>query len=454
MKYFNFIFYENNIFQSKLLQATWGSDLRSISNELESHQAEHRVTDQFHSKVLQAERQKSNLSGDEASLYQHSLNQLKKVYAELLSLSTKRLCDLHSLHDFINVATDELDWLSAHENIELSRDWSDTSVDLSTLNHNYKQMVGEFNGRDQQIRSALEKGESLIAQHPASKLIINYMQEIQEQRSWLLQLINCFESHFKNLAEFQNFYNDVSEQKEWLVARKELLETKYSDSDFNLDRGDILLRGMQTLLDELNEFNAIIDKLAKRSQSIAPLKERNQLYSNKQYAVQSLCTYKQDDKIVLEKGEVAELLDINNHVQWRVRTSKGGEKIIPSACLMIPPPNEEAIDLVKKLRLSQQKMIELWQRKQIQLRRNMILATIRVVREWSFEHFVALGYEQRNSIRRALNEDSDKVLAESDPADPQLIRLKQEMIEISRLFDEFERRASTAGNLKIHKLNL
>lgn len=419
--------------------------MRSITAELESHQGDHRITDQFHAKVLQAERQQSNLSGDESLLYQQSLNQLKKVYAELLSLSTKRLCDLHALHDFITVATDELDWLSAHENIELNRDWSDTSMDLSTLNHNYKQMVSEFNGREQQIRAAMEKGEGLVAQHPASKLVANYMQEIQEQRSWLFQLIHCFEIHFKHLAEFQNFYNDISEQKEWLVARRELLESKYSDSDFNLDRGDILLRGMQTILDELNQFGTIVDKLAKRSQLILPLNERKQLINNKQYVVQSLCTYKQDDKILLEKGEAAQLLDISNGVQWRVQTSKGGEKILPSACLMIPPPNGEAIDLVNKLRLSQQKMVELWQNKQIQLRRNMILATIRVVKEWSFDHFVSLGYEQRNSIRRALNEDSDKVLAESDPADPQLQRLKQEMIEINRLFDEFERRANSEG---------
>lgn len=419
--------------------------MRSITDELESHQAEHRTTDQFHAKVLQAERQKSNLSGDESILYQQSLNQLKKVYAELLSLSTKRLCDLHALHDFITVATDELDWLAAHENIELNRDWSDTSMDLSTLNHNYKQMVSEFNGRDQQIRAALEKGEGLVAQHPASKLVANYMQDIQEQRSWLFQLVHCFEVHFKHLAEFQNFYNDIDEQKEWLVARKELLETKYSDSDFNLDRGDILLRGMQTVLDELNQFGTVVDKLAKRSQSIVPLKERSQLSGNKQYVTQSLCTYKQDDKIVLEKGEVAQLLNISGQVQWKVRTSKSGEKVIPSACLMIPPPNDEALELVNKLRLSQQKMIELWQKKQIQLRRNMILATIRVVREWSFEHFLAMGYEQRNAIRRALNEDSDKVLAESDPSDHQLKRLKQEMIEVNRLFDDFERRANSEG---------
>lgn len=389
-----------------------------------------------------------NVSGDEGHLYQQKLNQLKKVYAELLSLSTKRLCDLHALHDFISVASDELNWLSTHENAELSRDWSDTSMELAQLNDNYKQLVSEFNARDQHIRGAMEKGEGLVAQHPASKLVSSYMQEIQEQRSWMFQLIHCFEVHFKHLADFQNFYHDISEQKEWLVSKKDLLESKFSDSDFNLDRGDILLRGMQTILEELQKFGAIVEKLAKRSQSIVPLKERSQLLRGKQYIIQSLCTYKQDDKIVLEKGEVAELLDISQQHHWRVVTSKGGEKVIPSACLMIPPPNNEAIELVNKLKLSQEKMIELWQRKQIQLRRNMILATIRVVKGWSFEHFLALGYEQRNAIRRALNEDSDKVLAEADPTDSPIIRLKQEVIEVNRLFDDFEKRANNDGEYK------
>lgn len=388
------------------------------------------------------------MSGDEGHLYQQKLNQLKKVYAELLSLSTKRLCDLHALHDFISVACDELNWLSTHENAELSRDWSDTSMELAQLNDNYKQLVSEFNARDQHIRGAMEKGEGLVAQHPASKLVSSYMQEIQEQRSWMFQLIHCFEVHFKHLADFQNFYHDISEQKEWLVSKKDLLESKFSDSDFNLDRGDILLRGMQTILEELQQFGAIVEKLAKRSQSIVPLKERSQLLRGKQYIIQSLCTYKQDDKIVLEKGEVAELMDISQQHHWRVVTSKGGEKVIPSACLMIPPPNNEAIELVNKLKLSQEKMIELWQRKQIQLRRNMILATIRVVKGWSFEHFLALGYEQRNAIRRALNEDSDKVLAEADPTDSQIIRLKQEVIEVNRLFDDFEKRANNDGEYK------
>lgn len=59
-----------------------------------------------------------------------------------------------------------------------------------------------------------------------------------------------------------------------------------------------------------------------------------------------------------------------------------------------------------------------------------------------FQQFIAMGSEQRNAIRKALNEDAEKLLQEGDPNDPQLRRLKREIDEVNRLFDEFERRAS------------
>lgn len=56
-----------------------------------------------------------------------------------------------------------------------------------------------------------------------------------------------------------------------------------------------------------------------------------------------------------------------------------------------------------------------------------------------------MGADQRNAIRKALNEDADKLLEEGDPSDPQLRRLRREMDEVNRLFDEFERRAREEG---------
>ena len=66
-----------------------------------------------------------------------------------------------------------------------------------------------------------------------------------------------------------------------------------------------------------------------------------------------------------------------------------------------------------------------------------------VEKSWDLVQLIAMGADQRNAIRRALNEDADKLIQEGDPNDPQLRRLRREIDEVNRLFDEFERRANT-----------
>lgn len=127
--------------QTKLKQlnsADYGSDLASVRAELDRHQQEHRIIDQFHAKIVHAERQQVNFSGDELNLYQQRLSQLQKLYAELLSTSTKRLSDLDTLQDFLNAATSELSWLNEKEQIEVTRDWADKNLDLVQIHRYYE----------------------------------------------------------------------------------------------------------------------------------------------------------------------------------------------------------------------------------------------------------------------------------------------------------------------------
>lgn len=122
----------------ELLAADYGSDLPSVKAELERHQQEHRVIDKFHSKVQHAERQQANFSGDELNLYQQRLSQLQKVYAELLSTSTKRLSDLDALQNFLQSASAELQWLNDREQVEIQRDWAAKDLDLPGIHRYYE----------------------------------------------------------------------------------------------------------------------------------------------------------------------------------------------------------------------------------------------------------------------------------------------------------------------------
>ena len=109
---------------------------------------------------------------------------------------------------------------------------------------------------------------------------------------------------------------------------------------------------------------------------------------------------------------------------------------------VLTPPDQEAIETAEKLKRHYDRVITLWQKKHLRMRQNMIFATIKVVKSWDFQQYMSMEKEQRFAIRRALNEDSEKLIQEGEPNDPQLKRLQREIEEVNRLFDEWERRAA------------
>ncbi|XP_070139734.1 microtubule-actin cross-linking factor 1 isoform X13 [Drosophila kikkawai] len=425
----------------QLLAADYGSDLPSVKEELDRQQHEHKIIDQFHSKILNDERQQTKFSGDELALYQQRLNQLQKVYAELLSTSTKRLSDLDSLQHFLGQASAELQWLNEKEQVEITRDWADKQLDLPSVHRYYENLMSELEKREMHFATILDRGEALLnQQHPASKCIEAHLTALQQQWAWLLQLTLCLEVHLKHATEYHQFFGEIKDAEQWLAKRDEILNSKFSQSDFGLDQGETLLRGMQDLREELNAFGETVATLQRRAQTVVPLNKRRQPV-NRQGPVQAICAYKQQGQLQIEKGETVTLLDNSGRVKWRVRTASGQEGPIPGACLLLPPPDQEAIDAAERLKRLFDRSVALWQKKHLRLRQNMIFATIRVVKGWDFDQFLAMGPEQRTAIRRALNDDADKLLSEGDPNDPQLRRLRREMDEVNRLFDEFEKRA-------------
>lgn len=304
--------------------------------------------------------------------------------------------------------------------------------------------MSDLEKRENHFATILDRGDALILQqHPASKCVEAYLQELQAQWSWLLQLTLCLEVHLKHATVYHQFFAEIKEAELWLSKRDDILNSKYSQSDFGLDQGETLLRGMQDIREELNVFGETVQLLQQRATIIVPLKQRKQPV-NRQSTVQTICAYKQGN-ISLEKNETCTLLDTSGRVKWRVHTSKGQDGTVPGVCLLLPPPDNEAIEAADRLKRLFDRTVALWQKKQLRLRQNMIFATIKVVKGWDFEQFLAMGTEQRTAIRRALNDDADKLLAEGDPNDPQLRRLRREMEEVNRLFDEFEKRARAEG---------
>ncbi|XP_075219795.1 dystonin-like protein short stop isoform X24 [Lycorma delicatula] len=425
----------------QLQESEYGSDLPGVQAELELHQREHKSIEQFHTRVEHCINAKNNFQGDELTLYSQHLTVLQKTYAELLSCSSKRLTDLETLQDFLQSATNQLVWLNEKEEVEVTRDWSNRDVNIPSLEQYYENLMSELEKREIQLSAVQDRGEALLLQHhPAAKCIEAYIAAMQTQWAWLLQLTLCLETHLKHSAHHQHFYRDVREVENWLNKKDELLNSVYSQSEFSLDEGEHLLKGMQELREELNAQSDVLTSLAERAQSVVPLKQRRQPVT-RPIPVLAVCSYNQGS-VRIEKGEQWVLHDNSGRVKWRVSNgANGSDSNVPGVVFLIPPPDKEALDAIERLKRQFERSLALWQRKQLRMRQNMIFATIRVVRSWDLAQFLAMGADQRNAIRKALNEDATKLLNEGDPADPQLRRLKREMDEVNRLFDDFERRA-------------
>ena len=136
------------------------------------------------------------------------------------------------------------------------------------------------------------------------------------------------------------------------------------------------------------------------------------------------------------------MVNNSSKTKWKVVTTNGVECQVPSVCLLIPPPDPEATEAAERLKRQYDRCEALWLKKQMRMSQNMIFATIKVVKSWDLSQFMAMGKDQRDAIRKALNEDAEKLLQQGDPNDPQLRRLQREIDEVNQLFDEFERRAA------------
>lgn len=84
------------------------------------------------------------------------------------------------------------------------------------------------------------------------------------------------------------------------------------------------------------------------------------------------------------------LHDNSGRIKWRVSRGMNltDDSNVPGVVFLIPPPDQEALDSVDRLRRAYDRSTALWQRKQLRMRQNMIFATIKVVKGWDLAQVI------------------------------------------------------------------
>eukprot|EP00795_Rhopilema_esculentum_P007423 gene7423-13182_t len=203
----------------------FGFDLPTNERLLEENDQLHKEIHQFQSEVDKTCSLQMNDPPPEIIV---KIEEVRASYAKLMDLCIKRKRNLTFLVHFMKEATNELLWMSQKEETEVSRDWSDKSLDLVEIDQYRKEWDDEFKEHKANYNAITQKGNDLMNdQHPGSAAIAAYIEVMSTQWNWLLQLRIALDKHMEHTQVYVQFYHSAHEIEKWLTVRVNLLTSMF-----------------------------------------------------------------------------------------------------------------------------------------------------------------------------------------------------------------------------------
>ncbi|XP_029563695.1 desmoplakin isoform X3 [Salmo trutta] len=345
--------------QKRLIETShWGDDSAAIEQQLISH-------NKFHSSIqrsAEVDKAKDELfkKGDKAN--QHALDQ---EWDTLQKMSHGRSNQLRELQQIIEEISREIMWVNEREEEELVFDWGEKNIDLyiPKKQESYSKLMSTLEEKEKDLNKLKLKVDSLLKNHhPASDKIEAYMDTLQTQWSWLLQITKCIHVHLKENAAYSQFFKEANETYSKLQKEHENIRRKFtSDRNTPLENLLELLNSLEKEKEWILENKRQVQHLVNMSKSIVRLRPRNpeEEKSSSPVMVQALCDFKQDQKVIL-KGNEGILKDNSQRSKWQVTGPGGLDMLVPSVCLLVPPPNSLGINLANKNEQYYEAILSVW----------------------------------------------------------------------------------------------
>uniref|UniRef100_A0A673Y7U6 Desmoplakin n=1 Tax=Salmo trutta TaxID=8032 RepID=A0A673Y7U6_SALTR len=346
------------VFQRLIETSHWGDDSAAIEQQLISH-------NKFHSSIqrsAEVDKAKDELfkKGDKAN--QHALDQ---EWDTLQKMSHGRSNQLRELQQIIEEISREIMWVNEREEEELVFDWGEKNIDLyiPKKQESYSKLMSTLEEKEKDLNKLKLKVDSLLKNHhPASDKIEAYMDTLQTQWSWLLQITKCIHVHLKENAAYSQFFKEANETYSKLQKEHENIRRKFtSDRNTPLENLLELLNSLEKEKEWILENKRQVQHLVNMSKSIVRLRPRNpeEEKSSSPVMVQALCDFKQDQKVIL-KGNEGILKDNSQRSKWQVTGPGGLDMLVPSVCLLVPPPNSLGINLANKNEQYYEAILSVW----------------------------------------------------------------------------------------------
>uniref|UniRef100_A0A3P8QZS9 Desmoplakin b n=1 Tax=Astatotilapia calliptera TaxID=8154 RepID=A0A3P8QZS9_ASTCA len=457
--------------------ASWGDDPAAIEQQLMSHQ-------RFHSSIqrsVEFDRARDDLmkTGDKANL-----KALDQEWDNLQKKSHDRTQQLREFQQIIQEISKEIMWVNEKEEEELMFDWGDKNIDqyIPRKQESYSKLMSALEVKEKDLNRLKAKVDNLLKNdHPASDKIEAYSDTLQTQWSWLLQITKCIDTHLKENLAYSQFFKEANEtysalQKEHETVRKNFI----CDKNTSLETLQELLRNLEREKEKIVENRRQVKHLVSKSKEIVRLKPRNPEEKNTSgVIVKALCDFKQDQKVIL-KGNEAILKDNNQRSKWLVTGPGGLDMLVPSVCLIVPPPNPISISLANKNEQYYEAILSIWSQLYINVKsliswqycvmdiqriNSLTISMLAKMRPEEYRKMIKsmeTHYDEFivNSVNSQMFADEDKRSIENQVNDAQthyeqlvtfIYFLKIEVIKVTKT-DAGKRKVSTSSSSSSHSL--
>uniref|UniRef100_A0A8C7NF30 Desmoplakin a n=1 Tax=Oncorhynchus mykiss TaxID=8022 RepID=A0A8C7NF30_ONCMY len=289
------------------------------------------------------------------------------IFVHLLlcqKMSFARTGQLRELQNIIEEISRAIMWVNEREEEELVFNWGDKNIDvyIPKKQESYSKLMSALEEKEKELNKLKQKVDGLLKNnHPASDKIEAYMDTLQTQWSWLLQITKCIHVHLKENAAYSQFFKEANETYSKLQKDHEIIRKKFTcDKGTPLENLTELLKNLEREKERVMENKRQVKHLVNKSKSIVRLRPRNpEEKSSTAVIVQALCDFKQDQKGIL-KGDEGILKDNSQRSKWHVTGPGGLDMLIPSVCLLIPPPNPLSIGLANKNEQYYEAIMGIW----------------------------------------------------------------------------------------------
>ncbi|XP_060900761.1 desmoplakin-A isoform X2 [Labrus mixtus] len=344
--------------QKRMIETSpFGDDAEAIDKQIMSHNKTHSSIQR--SQEVDRARDELHSRSDK-----YNLSILEQEWDSLQKISNSRVHQLRELQSIIEEISRAIMWVNEREEEELVFDWGDKNIDqyIPKKQESYSGLMRDLEEKEKDLNKLKTKADGLLNNnHPASDKIEAYMDTLQTQWSWLLQITKCISMHLKENSAYSQFFKDANETYAKLQKEHEAIRSKFTcDKNTPLENLTELLKNLEKEKERIIEHKRQVQSLVNKSKSIVRLKPRNpEEKSSSPVMVQALCDFKQDQKGIF-KGNEGILKDNSQRSKWLVTGPGGLDMLIPSVCLLIPPPNPLSIGLANKNEQYYEAIMSIW----------------------------------------------------------------------------------------------